>query len=47
MLGMPAVDEQIPLRLFVQDNLKDISNDENELFGGDYAAEYSKLWGVN
>ncbi|MCB1488448.1 MAG: substrate-binding domain-containing protein [Bauldia sp.] len=46
MLGMTAVDEQIPLRLLVQENLKDISNDENELFGGDYAAEYSKLWGL-
>lgn len=46
MLGMPAVDEQIPLRLFVKDNLKDVSNDENELFGGDFAAEYGKLWGL-
>ncbi|MCX5515736.1 hypothetical protein C3941_06180 [Kaistia algarum] len=47
MLGMSAVDEQIPLRLFTKDNLKDVSNDENELFGGEYASEYSKLWGVN
>lgn len=46
MLGLPAVDEQIPLRLFVKDNLKDVSNDENELFGGDFAAQYSKLWGL-
>jgi ribose transport system substrate-binding protein len=46
MLGMPAVDEKIPLRLFTAENLKDISNDENELFGGDFVAEYSKLWGL-
>lgn len=46
MLGMAAVDEKIPLRLFTQENLKDISNDENELFGGDFVAEYSKLWGM-
>jgi ribose transport system substrate-binding protein len=46
MLGMAPVDEKIPLRLFTQENLKDISNDENELFGGDFVAEYSKLWGL-
>jgi ribose transport system substrate-binding protein len=46
MLGLPAVDEQISLRLFVKDNLKDVSNDENELFGGDFAAQYGKLWGL-
>lgn len=44
MLGLPKVDEQIPLRLFVKENLKDVSNDENELFGGDFFAEYKKLW---
>ena len=47
MLGLPAVDEQIPLRLFVKDNLDGVSNDENELFGGDYVAAYTKLWGLN
>jgi len=46
MLGLPAVDEQIPLRLFAKDNIKSLSNDENELFGGDYAAQYGKLWGL-
>ena len=46
MLGMPAVDEQAPLRLFAKDDLKDVSNDENELFGGDFVAQYSKLWGL-
>ncbi len=46
MLGLASVDEQIPLRLFTAANLKDVSNDENELFGGDYAAEYKKLWGM-
>ncbi len=46
MLGMPSVDEQIPLRLFTAENLKGVSNDENELFGGDYATEYTKLWGL-
>jgi ribose transport system substrate-binding protein len=46
MLGMPAVDEQIPLRLFTADNLKGISNDENALFGGDFASAYMKLWGL-
>ena len=46
MLGMAPVDEKIPLRLFTQENLKDISNDENELFGGDFVAEYNKLWGL-
>jgi ribose transport system substrate-binding protein len=46
MLGLPAVDEQIPLRLFVGDNLKNVSNDENDLFGGDFEAQYKKLWGL-
>jgi ribose transport system substrate-binding protein len=46
MLGLPAVDEQIPLRLFVADNLKSTSNDENDLFGGDFEAQYKKLWGL-
>jgi ABC-type sugar transport system substrate-binding protein len=46
MLGVTAVDERIPLRLFTADNLKGVSNDENELFGGDYAAAYTKLWGL-
>jgi ribose transport system substrate-binding protein len=46
MLGLKAVDEQIPLRLFIADNLKGVSNDENELFGGDFEAEYKKLWGL-
>jgi ribose transport system substrate-binding protein len=46
ILGMAPVDEKIPLRLFTQENLKDISNDENELFGGDFRAEYGKLWGL-
>ncbi len=46
MLGMKPVDEQIPLRLFVAENLKDVSNDENELFGGDFVAQYKKLWGL-
>ena len=46
MLGLPAVDEQIPLRLFVADNLKTVSNDENGLFGGDFEAQYKKLWGL-
>ncbi len=46
MLGMAAVDEKIPLRLFTKDNLKDVSNDENELFGGDFVAQYKKLWGL-
>jgi ribose transport system substrate-binding protein len=46
MLGMKPVDEQIPLRLFTSENLKGVSNDENELFGGDYEAQYKKLWGI-
>ena len=46
MLGMKPVDEQIPLRLFVAENLKDVSNDENELFGGDFVEQYKKLWGL-
>ena len=46
MLGMKPVDERIPLRLFTAQNLKGVSNDENELFGGDYEAEYKKLWGM-
>lgn len=46
MLGLKSVDEQIPLRLFIADNLKGASNDENELFGGDFEAEYKKLWGL-
>jgi ribose transport system substrate-binding protein len=45
MLGLPSVEEGIPLRLFVADNLKDVSNDENALFGGDFVAQYRKLWG--
>ncbi len=46
MLGMSPVDEQIPLRLFVKANLQDVSDDENALFGGDYAGDYRKLWGL-
>jgi len=46
MLGLKSVDEQIPLRLFIAGNLKGVSNDENELFGGDFEAEYKKLWGL-
>jgi ribose transport system substrate-binding protein len=46
MLGLPSVEEGIPLRLFVADNLKDVSNDENALFGGDYVAQYRALWGL-
>ncbi len=47
MLGLPSVEEGIPLRLFVQDNLKNVSNDEDALFGGDFVAQYRKLWGLN
>ena len=46
MLGLKPVDERIPLRLFTVENLKGVSNDENELFGGDYQAQYKKLWGL-
>jgi ABC-type sugar transport system substrate-binding protein len=46
MLGLKPVDEQIPLRLFTAENLKSVPNDENELFGGDYEAQYKKLWGL-
>lgn len=46
MLGLPSVEEGIPLRLFTADNLKDVPNDENALFGGDYVAQYRKLWGL-
>ncbi len=46
MLGMPPVDENIPLRLFVKGNLEGVPNDENALFGGNYAAEYRRLWGL-
>ena len=33
------------MRLFVADNLKDVSNDENELFGGDFEAQYKQALG--
>jgi ribose transport system substrate-binding protein len=46
MLGLPSVEEEIPLRLFVADNLKDVPDDENALFGGDFVAQYRKLWGL-
>jgi ABC-type sugar transport system substrate-binding protein len=46
MLGLPAVDEQIPLRLFVAEDLKTPSNDENDLFGGDFEGQYKTLWGL-
>jgi ribose transport system substrate-binding protein len=46
MLALPPVDEQVPLRLFVEDNLKNTSNDETELFGGDFESQYKKLWGL-
>lgn len=46
MLGLPSVEEGIPLRLFVADNLKGVSNDENALFGGDFTQQYRKLWGL-
>ena len=38
---------EIPLRLFIADNLKGVSDDENEFFGGDFVAQYRKLWGLN
>jgi ribose transport system substrate-binding protein len=46
MLGLKPVDEQVPLRLFVADNLKDVSNDENAVFGGDFQSQYKLLWGL-
>ena len=46
MLGLPSVEEEIPLRLFVAENLKDVPDDENALFGGDFVAQYRKLWGL-
>lgn len=46
MLGLPSVEEGIPLRLFVAENLKDVPDDENALFGGDFVAQYRKLWGL-
>ena len=46
MLGLPAVDEQIPLRLFVAEDLKTPSNDENDLFGGDFEGQDKTLWGL-
>jgi ribose transport system substrate-binding protein len=47
MLGMPSVDENIPLRMFDSSNLQNVStSDENQLWGGSFRAEYRKLWGV-
>ena len=37
---------RFPLRLFVADNLKDVSNDENELFGGDFVSAIQASSGV-
>ena len=44
----PVKDEQIPARVFDQDNAKDIDfkGPESEIYGGDYENEYKKLWGL-
>jgi len=47
MLGMPAVNERIPLRLFTRANLAGVADDENKLFGGDFVTQYKKLWGMS
>lgn len=47
MLNMQPVDEGIPLRMFVADNLKGVStSDENALWGGSFRDQYKKLWGL-
>ena len=47
MLGLPSVEEGIPLRLFVAANLQNVSDDETALFGGDYVAQYRALWALH
>lgn len=47
MLGMQPVDESIPLRMFVAENLVGVStSDENALWGGSFRDQYKKLWGM-
>lgn len=47
MLGLPAVQEYLPLRMFVPSNLKGVNtSNENALWGGDYVHAFERLWGV-
>lgn len=48
MLGMPAVDAGIPLRMFTAENLQGLdTTNQDELFGGNFRDEYRTLWGLN
>ena len=44
----PVSDEQIPVRIFDQDNAKDIDfkGSEADMYGGSYEDAYKKLWGL-
>lgn len=46
MLGKPAPNEEIPVRLFTKDNLPATSNDPADLFGTDFKTPLLKLWGL-
>ncbi len=48
LLGMPAVTEPIPLRMFVKQNLKGLStSNEYQLWGGKFQRAYETVWGVH
>jgi ribose transport system substrate-binding protein len=44
LAGEPPVDQQIPLRLFDQENLPDLESEEGSWMGGDFKAGYQSLW---
>jgi ribose transport system substrate-binding protein len=47
MAGQPPVAPNIPLRLFEKSNLTGVdTSDTNALFGGSFAAQYKKVWGL-
>jgi ribose transport system substrate-binding protein len=48
LLGMRPVTEPIPLRLFIQSNMKTLSpNNEYQLWGGKFQHAYETVWGVH
>jgi len=47
MLGQDAVEENVPLRVFVKENLQGVdTGDQDALFGSEYRDGYKQLWGV-
>jgi ribose transport system substrate-binding protein len=47
MLGQDAVEENVPLRVFVEENLQGVdTGDQDALVGSEYRDGYKQLWGV-